>query len=196
MTDAGFTLFDEFAARFARGDDPSVRDYLERAGSERDNLAAMIDAFLARAEPVAPDEEAIDVARALVAGHPPLLELRKRRGIRVDEIVDSLVSALKIDKAKRGKVKDYYQQLEGGLLEPAGVDRTVWQVLARQLGNAVRELASWRPPEAPAGVVYSRAMFAEDSLAHERLRRIEPSYEPDEVDLLFAAPDRPRRRQR
>src|SRR3954454_16281167 len=101
MTDATFTLFDEFAARFARGDDANVRDYLDRAGSAGVELAAMIDAFLARAEPPAPDEEAIDVARALVAGHPPLLELRKRRGIRVDEIVDTLVSALKIDKAKR-----------------------------------------------------------------------------------------------
>src|SRR5437763_3144085 len=119
MTDVAFTLFDDFAARVARGGGPDVRDYLERAGTEADALATMIDGFLARAEPPAPDEEAIQLARALVAGHPPLLELRKRRGIRVDEIVDTLVRALGIDAAKRDKVKRYYQQLEGGLLEPA-----------------------------------------------------------------------------
>src|SRR3954447_13244263 len=129
MTDAAFTLFDEFAARFARGEAPDVRDYLDRAGGDADELAAMIDAFLMRAEPPAPNDESVDLARALVAGHPPLLELRKRRGIRVDEIVETLVATLGIDTGKRAKVKRYYQELEGGLLDPGGVDGTVWRAL-------------------------------------------------------------------
>src|SRR4051794_35195067 len=156
MTDTNFELFDDFAARFARGEGPDVRDYLRRAGSGADELAALIDSYLTRAQPPAPDEESIALARAFVAGEPALLELRKRRGIRVDEVIDAIVGALGVDAQKRAKVKSYYQQLEGGVLEPRGVDASVWDVLARKLGASVRELRVWRPRSIQTDVAFFR----------------------------------------
>ena len=42
-------LFDEFARSFARGESPSVLDYVERAGEQGDELAGMLNRFLASA---------------------------------------------------------------------------------------------------------------------------------------------------
>jgi hypothetical protein len=198
MADSTFMLFDEFAARFARGESSDVRAYLERAGDERDELAELIDAFLAHAQPHEPDEEAVAVMRAFVGDRPPLLELRTRRGIRVDEIVKTLVKRLGIDPRKDAKVKDYYQRLEGGLLEPRGVDRSVWDALAVPLGEAVRELGAWRPRMASKP---QRTAFARDALLGRALEapvfeglahadRAAP-VEEDEVDLLFTGANRP-----
>ena len=198
MADSTFMLFDEFAAQFARGESPDVRAYLERAGEERDDLAELIDAFLARAQPLEPDEEAVAVMRAFVSDRPPLLELRTRRGIRVDEIVRTLVKRLGIDPRKNAKVKDYYQRLEGGLLEPRGVDRSVWDALAAPLGDAVRELGAWRPRMASKA---QRAAFARDALfgrareagVFEGVAHLDAAapVEEDEVDLLFTGANRP-----
>src|SRR5205085_1757241 len=113
------------------------------------------------------------------------LELRKRRGIRVDDIVDTLVSALGIDVTKRAKVKRYYQQLEGGLLEPGGVDGSVWRALATRLGEAVRELAAWRPGPSEPEVVYGRALRHDvHQVAVSELAMDRAAPERDEVDLL------------
>jgi hypothetical protein len=197
MADSTFILFDEFASRFARGESPDVRAYLERAGDDRDELAELIDAFLARAQPPEPDEVAVAVMGAFVADRPPLLELRKRRGIRVDEIVRTLVKRLGIDPRKDAKVKDYYQRLEGGLLEPRGVDRSVWDALAATLGVAVRELGAWRPHIAskPQMAAAARAAFlarALDVAAFEGVAHVDRAapVEEDEVDLLFTGANR------
>jgi len=185
MTDPGFTLFDEFAARFARGESPDVRAYLERAGDAKDELAELIDAFLARAEPSDPDEEAVAVMRAFVDDRPPLLELRTRRGIRVDEVITTLLARLKIDPRQGGKVKDYYQQLEGGLLDARRVDRRVWDALAVPLGDKVRDVALWRPRVAKPRTAFARGMLADEAgfAAVSRVRQVTP--ERDEVDVLF-----------
>jgi hypothetical protein len=218
MADSTFMLFDEFAARFARGESPDVRAYLERAGDDRDELAELIDAFLARAQPLEPDEEAVAVMRAFVGDRPPLLELRTRRGIRVDEIVRTLVKRLGIDPRKDAKVKDYYQRLEGGLLEPRGVDRSVWEALAAPLGDAVRELGAWRPrmvskPQRAAfareallgralgatvsedavfeDAVFEDAVFEDAVFAGVSHSELAAPAEEDEVDLLFTGANRP-----
>jgi hypothetical protein len=196
MTDTTFTLFDDFAARFARGETPDVRFYLERAGEGRDELADLIDVFLAHAEPGEPDEEAVAVMRALVDDRPPLLELRTRRGIRVDAIVKSLVTGLGIEPHKDAKVKDYYQQLEGGLLDAGRVDRRVWDVLASQLGEAVRDLAGWRPRVTPLRMAYARQVrvdrgLAAGAFAADRAADAVRPPEEDEVDRLFTGANRP-----
>src|SRR5947199_126918 len=71
-----FTRFDDYAARFARGEAPALRGYLTRAGESAGELGRLVDAFLARASPPEPDEERVALARAWVEGQPPLLELR------------------------------------------------------------------------------------------------------------------------
>src|SRR4051812_41899160 len=81
MREDVFTLFDEYAASFARGERPDARAYLHRAGDERDELAILIERYLERVPPPAPDEDAIALASAWLASTPPLLELRTRRGL-------------------------------------------------------------------------------------------------------------------
>src|SRR5262245_55230659 len=115
VADEVFTLFDEYAARFARGERPDTHTYLARAGKGADELAALIDRYLESAPVPAPGEDARAAAAAWVEGEPPLLALRTRRGLRRDEVVDALIGALALDPKKRPKVKEYYHRLEGGL---------------------------------------------------------------------------------
>src|SRR6266550_1659482 len=56
MPEDVFTLFDDYAARFARGEAPDLRGYLTRAGEGAGELGRLVDAFLARASPPEPDE--------------------------------------------------------------------------------------------------------------------------------------------
>ena len=39
-------LFDEYVASFARGERPDLRDYLARAGDQREELAKLVDIWL------------------------------------------------------------------------------------------------------------------------------------------------------
>jgi hypothetical protein len=83
------------------------------------------------------------VDRHLVApanGEPPLLALRTRRGVPRDEVVDSLIRMLCLDRAKRAKVKGYYHQLETGQLELRRVDRRVFGALAESLVDRFDDL--------------------------------------------------------
>src|SRR5436305_510824 len=123
-------LFDEFARRFARGERPSVLAYVERAGEQGDELAGMLNRFLASAPPPSPPAERVEMIRAWIAGQPPILELRKQRGLTRDVVVDRLLSLLGLMDERRTKVRGYYHELETGLLEPRGVDRRVWDALA------------------------------------------------------------------
>lgn len=63
-------LFDEFVASFSAGGDPDVLDYLARAGRRRDELASLLDSFLATVAPPEPGEEQVAAMRAWVAGQP------------------------------------------------------------------------------------------------------------------------------
>ena len=55
-------------------------------------------------------------------GNPPLLELRRRRGLKRDLVVDGLVRLLGLDPGKRERVARYYDELETGLLDASRVD--------------------------------------------------------------------------
>jgi hypothetical protein len=182
MPEDVFTLFDDYAARFARGEAPDLRGYLMRAGEGAGELGRLVDAFLARASPPEPDEERVALARAWVAGQPPLLELRTRRGLRRDAVVDGLVQLLGLDPTKRAKVKRYYHELESGLLEPRGVDRRVWEALAETLKAQLGDLVAWRPRPAQAATVYLRASEALSAPPPQPAVAEEPE---DEIDRLF-----------
>lgn len=181
-------LLEDYAARFARGEGPDVREYLARAGAGRDELATLIDAFLAHAAPRDPDAETIESVRAWMSGKEPLLALRTRRRLRVDEVVTALMSALGLDDAKRAKVKRYYQQLETGLLEPGRVDGRVYEALSRVLRAKVAELAALRPTPLQTRAAYFRA---EPPLADVVSSPAAEPEEPDEVDALFRGADGP-----
>jgi hypothetical protein len=173
------TLFAEYAARFARGERPDLRDYLARAGREADELAQLVDAFLVRTEPPPPDEETVALTTAWLAGEPPLVELRARRGLRRSEVVDALIERFGLDRAKREKVARYYHEVETGQRVPA--DERLVAALAEILRGRVGDLLSWRPRPLAAQPAYYRA----ESAAAAPAPAAAPG-EPDEIDRLFA----------
>ena len=185
MAEDVYRLFDDYAVRYARGERPDARAYLTRAGDGADELADLLDRFLAAAPPPPVDDDLVAAFQAWLAGDPPLLELRVRRGLRRDEVVDGLIERLSLDRGKREKVKRYYHRLETGLLEPSGVDRRVFEALGEALRARVEDLLAWRPRPLEAAA-YLRADAAvppppAPADVHERAA----AEEPDEIDALF-----------
>lgn len=187
MADELFTLFDEFAARYARGERPDARDYLARAGDRRDELARMLDRFVTLCPPPEPDQEAVEAMRAWLAGEPPLKHLRTERRVTRDQVVDALVGGLDIDPGKHGKVAEYYHELESGLLEPARVDRRVFKLVAKTLRARVEDLLAWPGRPLPAEPAYFRADVHGKPTAPQTppLPPRGETGEWDEVDQLF-----------
>jgi hypothetical protein len=131
-------LFDELAAAYVRGERPDLPAYLARAGDEADELARLVDAFLRTVPPPEPSEDDVAVMRARLGGEPGLLALRKRRGRKVDDVVDELASRLDVDD--RPRLRRYYQRLAGGVLDPHKIDERVWEALQTVFETSVRNL--------------------------------------------------------
>jgi len=176
-------LFGEYASAYARGERPAAVEFLARAGTEADELAALIDCFLARAPAPAPDETGVELFEAWQASESPLLRLRTARGLKAEAVVATLMKTLGLDARKEGKVARYYDELESGELNPDRVDRRLWDALARALGARVPDLLAWRPRQldlpAPA---FRRASHQMAAMSVPQ-RSEEP--EEDEVDRLF-----------
>jgi hypothetical protein len=184
------TLFDEFATRYLRGEQPDVRDYLVRAGTGSDDLARMLDRFLEAAPSREPTEEEVVLMQARLESEPPLLLLRQRRKLTRAAVVDALVGLLGLDAAKSAKVRRYYSDLEVGVLDPRPVDGRVWEALGSVLGANVRAVAALRPePPAASALAYMR----EPTLMQAKLSAAEPAPTApaeearDEIDRLFTA---------
>src|SRR4051794_29365542 len=150
-----FALFDEYAAAYARGEQPRAEDYLARAGGEAGELAALLERFLAAAP--APVEADARVLGAFLAGEPSLLALRTRRRVTRDAVVDAIVTRVRLATAKRAKVKRYYHELETGLLAPDGVDGRVLEAIAETLGARIGELFAWSARPLRVETAYLRA---------------------------------------
>ena len=168
-----------------------MREYLERAGDGADELAGLIDAFLRATPAPEPAPETVAMMEAFAEGEPPLLRLRVQRRLTRDAVVDALVRGLKVDFKKTDKVRRYYHELETGLLDPAGVDRRVFSVLAKALGARAADLVASRPPPFELGVMYLRATTADAAPAAAPMFAPidDPREEPDEVDRLFNVPE-------
>lgn len=182
-------LFDEFATRYVRGERPDVREYLERAGSEREELGRLIDRFLQAVPARASSKEELVFMQAQLEAEPPLLRLRLGRRLTREAVVGALVKRLALDPGKSDKVGGYYHDLEVGNLDPEPVDQRVWEVLSDLLKANARALAGLRPelPAAPAA-----AYMREPTMpaVHDRVAvsPAEPdARKPDEIDRLFTA---------
>jgi hypothetical protein len=153
------TLFDEFAAAYARGEHPEVLAFLERAGAERDALGRLIDVYL-RTAPVQPSsEETLRQMRARRA-EPALLRLRTRLGLKRSVVIGRLVDLLGLPAAVESRLQTRYHELETDLLKPERVDPSVWQALREIFGQDVRELvgtAVERPAPAVASAFFREA---------------------------------------
>jgi hypothetical protein len=175
-------LFDEWAASYARGENPDPLSYLERAGMHADDLSRLMDGFLRLAPRNEPAEETLALARAWIGGASPLVELRASRGVRREEVVEAVMNEFKLAPERRAKVKRYYHELESGLLDPAGLDRHLADLLARTLRSTRDAILAWRPRPLTADPAYR---------APEGQYRLEAPTPPeadesqDEVDALF-----------
>ena len=187
MPDPLFELFDEYAVRYARGEQPDPVFYLDRAGDDADPLAEMIDRFLQWVPPPSPDEVAVALMQAWLAGEPPLRELRVTRGLRVEDVVRQLSAEFDVDVALIGKLRRYFQRLERGALDAGRVDRRVFEALAAALETSASTLRSWA--SAPRG-----AQTAAPAFRGEREPTVAPAVPLaenegwDDVDELFLGP--------
>jgi hypothetical protein len=177
-------LFKEFVSGWRRGETIYVDAVLERAGPERDELARLIDAFLARAPRRSPSPESREAVATLAARleqEPPLLTARLVARARVRDVVAAIVKAFALPAEAEQLVRSYYQRLEGGLLDPKGVADGVWSVVERMLGPAVRS-------QALEGFSHNRLAFKE-SIAFQRLA------DADQVIPAATTAPPPRRRE-
>ena len=205
MTDVDRLLADYIAEHHAGGEaDP--REYLSRASPEqRTELAALIDAYLARAPRQkfveakfrgSRAERTVDELERAIAGKaglwPALLpQLRDRAGLKRSELVERLASALGVGD-RRDKVAGYYHEMEQGLLPATGVSDRVLEALGRIVGETTQALRdagqaltpSGEGPAAPAAA-FARRAYAEPSGAPSPGTQPRPSGEWDEVDELF-----------
>jgi hypothetical protein len=181
MTDGLDTLLDELARRHARGEPLDVEGLLRRAGDRADELAPLIDAFLARAPRRAPTPESLAFVGSL--DEPPLLRARVAKALKVDDVVEAIVSECELDPEARPRVRRYYQQLEGGVLDPSRVAASVWDAITGLLGRS-RGVLSAPVTGAQAAPMYrAEGQF---TLAEPLVQGEAPVPTPaDEVDALF-----------
>ena len=130
-TDLVLDLFDEFAQRFARGESPAVLEYIERAGERGDELANMLNRFLASAPPPQPSAERVEMMRAWIAG--PAADPRAAQAARPDARRRRRAPARPARPASRA-------QSEGARLLPRARDRA-----ARAPRRRPARLGSARP---------------------------------------------------
>ena len=198
-------IFAEYKeAHRSAGADP--RPFLTRvSGVEREQLAGLIDAYLARAprRPFdaaayreSPAVAAADATQRAVAGSaglwPVLLpRLRNEARIRRADLVAELAARLGA-QSRQEKVALYYHEMEQGRLPAAGVSDTVLEALGRIVGygkEALRSAGDMPAPGRPApeaGAVYTRTTPRRERPDEPGVRAPEPD-EWDEVDRLFRA---------
>jgi hypothetical protein len=180
------TLFDDFAARHARGAHPDVRAYLERAGDQRDELASLVDAFLAGAPAQPPSAETTALFASLIPEQAPLLAERVRQGWRRADVVEWIRERFGIPEEKREKVARNWHELETGLRPVSGVSVALREALAERFGEAAGAAAAWRAPGLQTRLSYLREQD-QPELAAAGMPAAPPARaaEPDEVDRLF-----------
>ena len=205
MTDVDRLLHEYVAAHRAREDvDPG--EYLARAqGAERKELAALIDAYLARAPRREFDPKAYRasgmadgverLSRSLTgaSGLWPSLLPRLRTGAQLkrSELVERLAGALGV-RGREQKVADYYHRMEQGLLPADGVSDRVLEALGAILGrsaDALREAGGRAAQEGAPPAPSSAPAFARLARPGKPAAPPEAAAAPeerwDEVDELF-----------
>ena len=178
------TLLDDLARRHARGEPLDVEGTLAKAGDRADELAPLIEAFLERAPRRAPNAEALAYVRSL--DDPPMLRARVAKALRVDDVVDAIVAACEIQPDAQPKVRRYYQQLEGGVLDPSRVATSVWDAITDVLGRSRASLAAPSLGATPSAAPMYRAerLFEPSEMPTLSASMTEPE-PPDDVDALF-----------
>ncbi len=181
--------------------------FLDRASpDDRDELAALIDAYLARAPRREFDEakyrdsaseQTVDALQRAITGSsgiwPVLLpRLRERAGLKRRELVRGLAEALGVG-SKTDKVERYYHEMEQGMLPARGVSDRVLEALASLVGSTARglreagqRLAAGVEWEGAADHAFARMANAEaHAYSAPAPRPAEEQEAWDDVDELF-----------
>ena len=207
MTDVDRLLADYIAEHRAGGEaDP--REYLSRASpAQRTELAALIDAYLARA-PRQPFDQAafrgssaertVDELERAIAGQAGLwpaaasAAARPRRA-QAQRRSSSGSRPRSASSDRQDKVAGYYHEMEQGLLPAEGVSDRVLDALGQIVGETAQALRDAGraltppgegPPAAPAAA-FARRAYAEPAGAPSPGAQPPPEGEWDEVDELF-----------
>jgi hypothetical protein len=197
-------LFAEYKeAHQSRGEvDP--QDFLGRvSGIEREQLAALIDAYLERAPRRQFDAHALgdssaaavtdSVTRTLsgTGGLWPVLLPRLRNNARIKraDLVAELAARLGA-QSQQEKVASYYHEMEQGRLPASGVSDAVLEAVGKIVGygkEALRRAGEMPAPGGPAsepGAVFARTTRRGEAI--EEAPSAPPAREEwDEVDRLF-----------
>jgi hypothetical protein len=199
-------LFADYVNEHRGGGEADPLAYLDRAeDAERDELAALIDAYLAQAPGRSWDRDAFAgsaaerlsdaVAQSLqgVSGTWPVVlpRLRHRAQVTRGALVKRLAAALDAGD-REAKVGGYYHEMERGLLPSGGVSSRVLDALGEIVGATGEFLRRAGEPlgtgGAPSpGEVYARtrkpgAPAVDGEAARPDAR---PAQARDEVDELF-----------
>lgn len=206
MTDVD-RLLAEYITEHRGGGEADPGEYLSRLPPvQRMELAALIDAYLARAPRQEFDQAAlrgssaertVDELERAIAGQaglwPAVLpRLRDRAGLKRSVLVERLAVALGV-KSREEKVADYYHEMELGLLPARGVSDRVLEALGRLLGETAQSLREAGRALAPPGegtpgapaTAFARRAHAETPGAPSPGPTPVPEAEWDEVDELF-----------
>jgi hypothetical protein len=203
-------LLSDYIAEHRAGGKADPLEYLEKVeGTDRAELAELIDGYLARSPGRKWDPEAFkgspaerltdNLIRAFEgpAGLWPVVlpRLRDRARVKRDDLVARLAAALGA-AGKEEKVGAYYHEMEAGLLASKGVRSNVLEALGEIVGasgeflrRAGEPLGEGVPEDAP-GAVFARMARPQSEYAEEVAgeARALPSAAPeewDEVDELF-----------
>lgn len=197
-------LLAEYKEAHRSGGDADPSPFLARAsGPEREQLAALIDAYLERAPRREFDAARFRDSRAAAvadsahrtlagsAGLWPVLlpRLRNQAGIRRADLVAELAARLGA-QSKQDKVASYYHGMEQGLLPATGVSDTVLEELGKIVGygkDALRRagrMPAPGPPPPEAGAVFARTTRRGAPEDEGAAAAAEPE-DWDEVDRLF-----------
>lgn len=174
---------DELVGRWTRGEPLAVDELLVRAGPRSDALAQLIVAFLERAPRREPTPAALAFVRSL--DEPSLLRVRQARRLKLDDLAAGLVDKLGLPTGAGVRVRRYYQELELGQLDSAGVAASVWDALGGLLGRDARGLVALRPVAPAAAAMFRAADFAADLSDDVFTISLAARAERDEVDRLF-----------
>ena len=186
MTDRVDTLFDEYAARWARGEHPDAAEYLEQAGDDRDDLALLIDGYLSVAPAQEPDEETVRFFQLFEADEPPLFAARVARGLRREDVVQWILTSFSLPADKAEKVSAYWHELEIGLLSPSDVAPDLWRRVVELIGRKAEAASSFRLMTSAPRVIFERRQDTDFSHSvYPTPAEPVSGAEPDEVDRLF-----------
>jgi hypothetical protein len=117
-----------------------------------------MEQYLLAAPRVAPTDEDVELVEAWMRGDSPLAELRSRRGISRDQIVAAIVQRFSLRDDQRASVKEYYHQLESGLIDAARVSKRLRTLLTELLGTTPDSISGSQPRRMMASPAFREAI--------------------------------------